>query len=93
MGNLPLLLWHDIQAHIYQFVLPKMAPFCIFWGRPPDPPPFNHNYFTYYYTIYTYYYQMKFNHAAAPFTNTLSATSKKLHERSCPASLLDQPTF
>ena len=44
MGNLPLLLWHDIQAHIYPFVLPKMAPFCmkitkkLSGGGPPEPP-------------------------------------------------------
>ena len=38
---------------------------------------------------------MKSNHTAAPFTNTLSATktTKKSHGKSCPASLLNQPTF
>ena len=37
---------------------------------------------------------MKFNHTAAPFTNTLSATkTKKSHGKSYSASLLKQPTF
>ena len=38
---------------------------------------------------------MKSNHTAAPFKNTctLSATKKKSHGKSCPASLFNQPTF
>ena len=57
MVNLPLLLWHNIQAHIYPLVLPKMAPFCmkiakIVLGEDPRTP-FNQNHFTCYYTMYT----------------------------------------
>ena len=88
------IIYKHIYNNVYPFVLPKMAPFCtkitiIFLGEDPQSPLLS----WLFYILLCYICihinnQTKFNHTSAQFTNTLSA--KKSHEKSCPASLLNQ---
>ena len=98
----PLVVtWYPSIHCMFPLEWPKMAPFCMkitkhFLGRPPDPPPLNHNCFRFYNVLIVYIIKWKSSmqplhlHILYAHTGSLQKYKKKSPGKSCPASLLNQ---